>query len=269
MAESLRSAAQDAATRHAEDIIDIVKGEREELAKERDMAQSEWERLLAQSDAERAAIKDGRIHALENELADVKSDLENERQLRATEEAERRERERAESLEREEGVRNQLSDITNLLQDLREDCARKRETSDDRWREQQERNERKDALCQEIHDLVARMIEDRDADRIREDEERLATESKPGLFIFRWITLPTDSTQGIDKVLEELARQNAEQRELLNNLSDSMKSFPVLFSISLTAIVQVGALIALVNMKRRSTLSVLRHKSKCLSMFAE
>jgi hypothetical protein len=186
MAESLRSAAQDAATRHAEDIMDIVKGEREEIAKERDMARTEWERLLAQSEAERNAVndeKDARIRALENELASVRSDVENERQQRVTEEAERKERERAESLEREEGLRNQLTDITNLLQDQREDCIRKRETSDERWREQQERNEHKDALCQEIRDMVARMLEDREADRIRDEEERLATESKPGLFI--------------------------------------------------------------------------------------
>ena len=86
---------------------------------------------------------------------------------------------------------------------------------------------------------------------IREEEERLAMENKPGSFIsFTIHYRPTDTAAGIDKVLEELARQNAEQRELRNNLSDGMKSLPASV-LSLTVTVQVGATIATVNMKRR------------------
>jgi hypothetical protein len=57
--------------------------------------------------------------------------------------------------------------------------------------------------------------------------------------LFVHVYRPTDTAVGIDKVLEELARQNAEQRELLNNLSDGMKS--LLSSVlSLTVMVRLA-----------------------------
>ena len=47
----------------------------------------------------------------------IGADLEAERGLRISEEANRRERERSEDLEKHEGFRAQLNDITNLVQE--------------------------------------------------------------------------------------------------------------------------------------------------------
>jgi hypothetical protein len=68
---------------------------------------------------------------LETELAQVKADLEAERALRVSEEADRRERERLEDLERHEAVHAQLSDITNLVQEQRDECVKKKELMDE------------------------------------------------------------------------------------------------------------------------------------------
>jgi len=58
---------------------------------------------------------------------------------------------------------------------------------------------------QDLYDMVAKIVEDREAEKVRAEEERIANEGKPD----------------IEKLLEELQKQNAEQRELLNNLSEN------------------------------------------------
>jgi hypothetical protein len=68
--------------------------------------------MMAELEAERA--RSAEIRSLTGELAMVRGELENEKQQRITEEADTRERERQENLERDEAVRNQLGDITNF-----------------------------------------------------------------------------------------------------------------------------------------------------------
>jgi hypothetical protein len=184
VAGSVRSASVVAPPQPA-DINEALRAQREELARERELERAERERLLADAEAERTLRnqeREDRIQALENELAAVKAELENERQLRATEEADAKEREQQETQERDEGIRNQLGDITNLIQDQADACARKKELMDQRWEESQARQEAQDAKCQEMFDMVAKMVEDRDADRVREEEERIANEGRPGMF---------------------------------------------------------------------------------------
>jgi chromosome segregation ATPase len=163
--------------------MEIVKAEREELAREREAADADRERLRAELDAARARAEDeckARVAALEAELASVREELENERQQRITEEAETRESERLEALERDEAVRNQLGDITNLVQDQRDECARKKELMEERWAEKQTRREQKDSQMHDLHNMVAKILEDREAEKQRAEEERLANEGKPG-----------------------------------------------------------------------------------------
>jgi hypothetical protein len=186
-AESLIGSMRDATSRYAQDILDTVKGEREELTRAREQAAEERERLRAEAEAERARVteeREARIKALEDELKAVRDELENEKQLRVTEEAETRERERLEALERDEGVRNQLGDITNLVQDQRDLCARKKELMDERWAEKQNRRQDKDAKLSELFDMVSKIIQDREADRLRAEEDRAAAEARPGRLPF-------------------------------------------------------------------------------------
>jgi hypothetical protein len=156
VAGSVRSASDVAPA----DINEALRAQREEPGCERELEQAERERLVANAEAERAL----RIQAFEGELAAVKAELENERQLRATEEADAKKRELQETRERDEGIRNQL------------------EKMDQRWEESQARQEAQDARCQEMFDMVARIVEDREADRVRTEEERIANEGRPGRF---------------------------------------------------------------------------------------
>ena len=146
---------------------------------------SDLERITEELRRERTRVDDereARITELEAELAQAKADLENERALRVSEEADRRERERSEDLERHEGVHAQLGDITNLVQQQRDECITKKELMDERWNEKMNRRVEKDAQIGNLYDMVTRIIEDREAERIRREEERIAAESRPGMF---------------------------------------------------------------------------------------
>jgi len=77
---------------------------------------------------------------------------------------------------------------------------------DQRWEEKQGRRAEKDAQFHELKDMVSRLIQDREADRIQEEERRLQEEGKPDIQV----------------VLDELTRQNNEMREALRVLSEGM-----------------------------------------------
>ncbi|KAK2460787.1 hypothetical protein APHAL10511_007257 [Amanita phalloides] len=211
MIDSVRTASQEAALQYSRDIQDIIKAERDELTKEREAAAAERERLLADAEAERNRLaegRDARIRDLEEQLASVKQELEVEKQRRITEEAEARERQRQELEERDDAVRNQLGDITNLIQDQRQVCEAKKDLMQAQWDEKQQRRLEKDAKMIELFDMVSKLHEDLDNDRVKAEECRREAEAKPGY----------------DKIIEELARQNAEQRELLTQFSESWRA---------------------------------------------
>ena len=187
-AASIVQSMRTAAARHAEEIREIVELEREQMANERAELGAERERMMEELHQEHARLdgeRQARITELEAELAQVKADLEAERALRVSEEADRRERERMEDSERHEGVHAQLSDITNLVQEQRDECARKKELMDERWNEKMNRRVEKDAQFGNLYDMVTRIIEDREAERIRREEDRLAAESQPGMLTSR------------------------------------------------------------------------------------
>jgi len=198
---------QTGAGRNVEGVREIV----EQMAKERAELASEREMMMEELRQERVRMSEERqagIRELKAELAMMKADFESERALKASEEVDRRERERMEDSERYEGICAQLGDITNLVQEQRDECIRKKELMDERWGEKTNRRVEKDGQFGNLYDMVTRIIEDREAERIRREEERIAAESRPG----------------IGRVLEELARQNAEQRELLDRMNETWRN---------------------------------------------
>ncbi|KAG2159394.1 uncharacterized protein EDB93DRAFT_1115448 [Suillus bovinus] len=204
--ESIHAASHEAASRHASDILDTVRLEREQFARERESFASERDQERAEFAAERARMdeeRERRVHDLEEELARVRGELDGERQLRQTENEER-----AAANERDEAMRAQLGDITQLVSEQRDECTRKRELMDQRWEEKQGRRAEKDAQFHELKDMVSRLIQDREADRIQEEEHRLREEGKPDIQV----------------VLDELTRQNNEMREALRALSEDWRA---------------------------------------------
>ncbi|TFK53121.1 hypothetical protein OE88DRAFT_1807017 [Heliocybe sulcata] len=208
---SIIGSMREAANQHATEIREIVNLERENLMREREEAEAERERLRAEAEAERAQLeqeRENRIAQLEEELARTRAELEDERAQRKTEEAESRERARQEALERDEVVRGQLGDITNLAQENLECCTSKRQIMDERYAEKQTRREEKDAKFQALYDMVNTMMEESAAERQRAEAERAEAAAKPG----------------VEVVIEELRRQNQELRELLNNMAESWRA---------------------------------------------
>ena len=126
---------QTGAACHAEEIRGIVELEREQMAHERMELASERERMMEEPHQERVRLDEERhvrIRELEAGLAIMKADFESERALKASEEADRRERERMEDSEWREGIRAQLSDITSFAQEQRDEFIRKKGLIDER-----------------------------------------------------------------------------------------------------------------------------------------
>ncbi|KAI6020217.1 hypothetical protein PISMIDRAFT_201486 [Pisolithus microcarpus 441] len=202
--ESIGTATYDAASRHAADVLEIVRMERELLEKEREANAAERERARAELAAERQRLDEtrkARIHELEEELSRVRAELNNEQQLRMTEADEAR----SAAAERDDALRNQLTEIANLVQQNHACCEENKAAREEYRIEKQHWKTERDGQIQELLGIVARIVEEQNAAKQREEDARQANEGKPG----------------IEHVLEDLARQNAEQRELLNALSES------------------------------------------------
>ena len=219
--ESIHTAAQDAASRHASDILETVRLEREEMAREREALAAERERERERLDDERRLLEEEReakIAALEEELARARADLDNERQFHATQAEEAR----MAAAERDEALRNQLTELGNMVQQNQALCEEKRALMEEHWAEKQRWKDERDGQMQELMAMVSRLVDEQAAARQREEEQRQANEGKPGESNDRFRLLLCSSKRiGIEHVMEELHRQNAEQRELLNALSDS------------------------------------------------
>lgn len=171
----ITSVAQQAASQHAADVLETVRLEREENAREREQAAEEREQLLDELRAEKERVvqeKDARIRALEDELAQLRGEFEGEKQQRMTEDAEARERDRQELAERDDYVRAQLGDITNLVQDQRDMLETKKALMDGRWEEKQARRQDKEAQMLELREIVFKIHEDLESDRARSEEDR-------------------------------------------------------------------------------------------------
>jgi hypothetical protein len=179
-ATSIRDLAQQAALQHANDVIEIVRLERD-TAKEREALAAERAQFMAEISAQKDAIKDGHIATLEDELARVRAELDEERQ-RNTENSEMRAREREELIERDENIRAQLGDITNLVQDQRDIYETTKALMDVRWEQKEARREDKNAQMIELRDMVQRIHDDMEHDRSRCEEER--RESQDGKLYF-------------------------------------------------------------------------------------
>ncbi|KAI9442577.1 hypothetical protein H4582DRAFT_2202957 [Lactarius indigo] len=193
---SIHRASSESAAQHADDIRDIVHDEREEMARQLQLeceeARAAREALEQQVLAERAHAEEERnacVRELEGELAHVCAELDHEKQRRDHDEEQPREANAQRDNERDE-MRQQLSEITDLLLAHREEFARKKET---RW--------------EDLYRMVQGIIEDRTGERERCEEERRAAADKP-------------STQDITDTMRS---ENLTLRELFDRLTDSWR----------------------------------------------
>ncbi|KAJ7246101.1 hypothetical protein B0H12DRAFT_1126792 [Mycena haematopus] len=175
----------------AASIVDTVDAEREQFAREREELVTERDRLEAERDAAGNAL------------------IAEKQRMRSPEDAETREREHQAHTDRNGSLtKAQLRDITYFIQAQRDAFEHMKALMEERWSEKPERRENKEFKWVELKDMVQKIHDDMESDRARAEGARLADQGKPG----------------IEKVIEDLARQNAEQRELLNALHDTWRA---------------------------------------------
>lgn len=166
-----------------DEILELLKAQRDELAAERATVEEERVRLREEAENERAranAEHESRVAALEAELARTREELELERGQRRSEELQRIEDDRVGVQERDDAVRGQLSDITNIVQGQREECATKKQLMEERWDEKQNRRVEKDAKKDALFDMVERLVRDREEEKLERERERAAEAERPG-----------------------------------------------------------------------------------------
>jgi hypothetical protein len=183
---SIRRASTESAARHADDIRDIVHGEREEMARqlqlEREEARAAREVLEQQVLAERARANEeceARVRELEEELSRVRAQLDHEKQQRDHDEELRREEDARKDGERDDEMRQQLNDITDLLMAQREQFARKKETMEEHWERKQEWREEDGGRWDELYRMVQGIIDNCAEAKEKCEEERRAAAEKP------------------------------------------------------------------------------------------
>ena len=187
---SIRRASTESAARYADDIRDIVQGEREEMARQLQAEREDTHALRAWVEE----LQDTRLRELEEELARARAKLDLEKQQRDHDEEMRHEVESQRIVERDEETRQQLCEITDILfahreetrqqlddmTDLilahREEFARKEEIVDGRWMKKLEWRDEAIKQFQVLFDMVQGIIDNCVEERARCEEERRMAE---------------------------------------------------------------------------------------------
>lgn len=165
-----------------QEILEMLRAQQAETVRCKAEEAERFDILRDEIDQARADAKaecEERIRLLEEELARARDELEREREQRRAEELERIEREHADVMERDEAVRAQLGDITNLVQEQQEQLAQKRELMDERWAEKQQRRTEKQGRVDDMYGMLQRILEEREQERREREEERAAAAQRP------------------------------------------------------------------------------------------
>lgn len=243
--ESIEPAPQQVSAKPASDVMEMIQLARDEFAKEHERLANERTTFFDELREEKDRIideKNNKIHALEEELQQMRAEFQSERQQYLTEDADRREQERQERMAEGDDMRAQINDLTNLMQDSRNMIEEKKSNSDARYMEKQSRRQDKDAQMIEMRDMIQKIIDDREVDRARCEEDKR-------------------------DIIEDLRRQNAELRESLQLLSDSKSSMIIYLHKFLTSYNQVGEQIVRDTTKKHLKLFDQLLISRCHLMF--
>jgi hypothetical protein len=171
--EPVRDAAIHAASIYSRDIRGIIDEERDLAARERERAAQELSDVhaeLERKNAEIVTMQSRRIEELEAELERCREECDRERSMRTEEEAVRRGQDAEEARARDEAFRQQLEDITNLLQRQQEDYANKRELTEQRWADDDDYRQRKSSQWEELMIIVQNILNGQGDDRNKLDE---------------------------------------------------------------------------------------------------
>lgn len=109
-----------------------------------------------------------------------------------------------------ESLGSQLSSVSNLVRAQRDNWEALKE-------DKRKRETEKNGRTSELLNMVRKIYDELSAERVRAEETRMVAASKPGIvLIFQMHAASNAFYPGIEIVLEELARQNQETRNLVN-----------------------------------------------------
>ncbi|GJJ16140.1 hypothetical protein Clacol_010420 [Clathrus columnatus] len=215
-AESLREAdAERAGSERAQSIRETVRSVIEsqaEAAREaaEQGAQNERQELYRIIEAERGRVADyeAKVKALEEEIVTLRDTHEAQKLESERERTAKLEEFQAELAQRDTDMREQLANITRMLEEKNAECDRLRQLDDERWAAKEERRTQKDAQCGSLKDMLQQLINEQLAAKelaLQEKEERA-------------------QQRGIDDVLEALRKHQEEQNAVFKDMVDGMKA---------------------------------------------
>ncbi|THH31833.1 hypothetical protein EUX98_g2343 [Antrodiella citrinella] len=215
--DQVTSAASDAAVQFADTIRETVRLEREEMAREREADRVDRERVMAELAEERRNLKeeqDARIRQLEEELAAARTECENEKAMRISEENQRHELERAQDNERAERFEQQLSQVTDIVSEQRDDTIQKRQEQDQRWQEKMARMTAQEDKMNRMMELMAEMREDKEEEKERQTQEQQALRDEVRRFAEELSVFRGDVQQNMRQLMDDIRLELSAQQDI-------------------------------------------------------
>lgn len=178
-----------------------VEGAAEEI-KRRSSAMASVHSVVLDEHAAALAAERQRAQELEEKLAALRTRRAEQRENREKSEQEKCELGRIAAAERHQDIRDHLGDITNRMQNAGDERAKWRASQDQRWAENQDRQDRKTIQVQRLEEMMERIMIEQDNARRMADEDAVANAGRPGYA----------------EVIAQLEWQNDEQLVLLRTL---------------------------------------------------
>ncbi|KAJ3482018.1 hypothetical protein NLI96_g7278 [Meripilus lineatus] len=227
--DTISGAAQDAASRHAQQLRETLDMEREDQARQREQLDLEraqrdherdahheeivrmYEERLRKQEAdceEKMRLQREEFERVREELEAAREEMAKERELHSVEDAERRERDRAEDLQRAEDLRTQLDELTEKINQGQAEFIAERGIQEQRYQDKMARCDAKEAKLNEMLQLTAQIAATQDTERMRQEEERAAAAGRPSN----------------DDVIAELKAEIGRLTEMLHNIVEDFRT---------------------------------------------
>ena len=214
-ASIIHSALEEVVSQREASLRSVVTEEREELRQSREACEAERAALIKTMEADHAHLQEAheaQVKALEEELVMLRETTETQRIERERTETERIERQQMEIMERDAGLRDQLADITNMLNEKKAECERLQAINEERWAAKEERQTKKQEDFESLKGLVQRIADENEAARAQAAEEKEREGGKPGEVIFNIECPVPDFSLQVSRLSSRLCRNRMRNR---------------------------------------------------------
>ncbi|KAF8512755.1 hypothetical protein BU17DRAFT_69100 [Hysterangium stoloniferum] len=192
-------------------ICTIAETIRSQCALEREEFEAEKARILQSTEDETANLQaefDDHFRALEAEVIALREENETQKLAKEQVDAERRDQETVELVERDEGLHSQVNEISTMLEEKNAQCQRLQELNDEELAKAEERRAKKDTDFEKLKDTLQHVIDEKEAAKLLAVEEKEREADRPGL----------------EQLLEAIKKLGEEQSASLTSLMDGLRA---------------------------------------------